>query len=119
MIEEQGKDLIRILWYNVRKSIEDCNDQGYTVDNLKLETESIDVFPTKDYTDEQANRFGLAIMNAIFGVNAYFDLKLEIDFPPRKEFELFPTIEDVFVYLYCRVTGLDRSIEQILSELEE
>lgn len=108
--------MIQILWYNVKKSIEDCNDQDYNVENIQFDSKLIDIFPTVTKVDEQANRCGISIQHAIFVAENYFGKNIEIDYEARQEYDIFETASDILVYLYCKVTGLNKTIEQILQE---
>lgn len=38
VVNQNHSDMIQILWYNVKKSIENNNDQGYTVDSIQFDS---------------------------------------------------------------------------------
>ncbi|PDY82759.1 hypothetical protein [Bacillus cereus] len=116
-MNQNHSDMIQILWYNVKKSIEDCNDQNYTIENIQFDSELLDIFPTITKTDEQANRCGISIQHAVFVAENYFGKSIEIDYQARQEFDIFENAGDILVYLYCKVTGLNKTIEQILQEV--
>ncbi|MGR9594407.1 hypothetical protein [Bacillus thuringiensis] len=116
-MNQNHSDMIQILWYNVKKSIEDCNDQGYTIENIQFDSKLIDIFPTVTKIDEQANRCGISIQHAIFVAENYFGKSIEIDYEARQEYDIFENVGDILVYLYCRITNLDKTLNQILQEI--
>lgn len=117
VVNQNHSDMIQILWYNVKKSIEDCNNQGYTIENIQFDSKLMDIFPTQTRVDEQANRLGISIQHAIFVAENYFGKSIEIDYEARQEYDLFETTADILVYLYCKITKLDKTLEQILQEV--
>ncbi|HFK9703775.1 TPA: hypothetical protein ACG05V_005436 [Bacillus pacificus] len=117
VVNQNHSDMIQILWYNVKKSIENNNDQGYTVDSIQFDSILIDIFPTTNFIDEQANRCGIAIQHSIFVAEQYFGIPIEIDYQAREEYRIFENAGDVLVYLYCKITKLDKTLEQILKEV--
>ncbi|MCC2380925.1 hypothetical protein LKM00_26365 [Bacillus wiedmannii] len=116
-MNQNHSDMIQILWYNVKKSIEDCNDQGYNIENIQFDSKLINIFPTVNRIDEQANRMGISIQHAVFVAEGYFQIPIEIDYEARQEYDIFETAADILVYLYCKITKIDKTLEQILQEI--
>lgn len=76
--------------------------------DLHHETEALEVFPThlsetQPYFDEHANRYGLMIASAWLKITEEYNIYIKVDFEVRKEFQLFPTLGDVYRYIYSRV----------------
>lgn len=113
MDQTANKILVSILTY-----MEGHNNQGYKKTDIDVDTLIIDVFPTENFEDEQANRFGICLTDLMRWFEVDFGVDMPLDYEVRTEFELFKTVRDVFLYFYGRVTGLDKAYEEIDIDLD-
>ncbi|KLV14086.1 hypothetical protein [Bacillus anthracis] len=83
-----------VLWGFVRH-----NDQGYTEDNIATNTKIIDIFPSKNFEDEQADRLGISLLESWRSIcNEMEILDAEIGYDLREEYQMFSIVEDVILY---------------------
>lgn len=95
-MEENIRDIVvkEVIWSIIRH-----NTEGYGENDLGTETRMIDVFPARNIEDEQANAFGMALLEAWRAICLQVGLvDSEIGYDPREEYELFQKLEDVMVY---------------------
>lgn len=96
IMEENIRDVVikEVLWSIIRH-----NNQNYNEDNLGTETRIIDIFPSLDGEDEQANRLGIALLEAWRAICLQVNL---IDSPTgydlREEYKMFNVLEEVMTY---------------------
>lgn len=86
------------IWAAIVKSFSVHSNTIKSPREIKKNTKITDIFPTVDYQDEQANRFGMSLMNILFYLNRKYNKNEVITYKPRQEFELFKTVQDVFDY---------------------
>lgn len=71
--------------------------------SITPQTLLIELFPTKNGRDEQANRLGNMMINLFEYFNRVFHLRLQMDYEPRQEFQLFKDVESVYRYWLKRI----------------
>jgi hypothetical protein len=79
----------KIIWSAIVKSISVHAEKQIQPTSILPNTKLIELFPTENGQDEQANRLGKVILNLYDYFNRIFRLHLQIDYEPRKEFQLF------------------------------
>lgn len=75
------------------------NNQGFTEDDIAEDTKIIDMFPSKNGEDEQANRLGISLLESWRGIcNQMGIIDAQIGYDPREEYKMFSVAEDVMIY---------------------
>ncbi|HDR4422864.1 TPA: hypothetical protein QCU60_004306 [Bacillus cereus] len=83
-----------VLWGFIRH-----NNQNYTEDNIGSQTKIIDIFPSENFEDEQADRLGISLLESWRGIcNEMQIIDSEIGYDLREEYKMFDVVEDVIVY---------------------
>jgi hypothetical protein len=93
-----------IIFATLIKIISVHSKSNISEEQVELNQKILDLFPTKTYTDEQANRFGSVIFDMIIFCNKIFAKDIRIDFDPREEYQIFETVNDVYHYFFLRYT---------------
>lgn len=88
------------IWAAIIKSFTVHSTTINSPKEIKRDTKIKTIFPTVNNKDEQANRLGMSLLNILFFLNRKYSKNETIDYKPRKEFELFKNVEDVFDYFY-------------------
>jgi hypothetical protein len=90
------------IWSVIYQSIS-IHAKGFPLEKVEFSTKVRDVFPTKTFKDNEANRFGAVIIDCFRLFNLYYGIDLKLDFKPRTEFEIFETFGDLHFYFYLRI----------------
>lgn len=95
------------IWKPILENLANFNTIGFSKEDFTAEMKTIDIFPSKPveengllfYVDEQANRFGQALLSCVPFYRIAFNMpNLEVDYQPRTEFENFKTLSDIYEY---------------------
>lgn len=93
------------IWAAILKSFTAHSKHIRHSDEIQKNTRIIDIFPTITKKDEEANRFGMALLNTLFYLNKKFNAQVRVDYKPREEFDRFKTVQDVYDYFYAKYSN--------------
>jgi len=103
MSQKEQEQLKTSIWAAVLRSVSVHSNHVKDIKEIKKNTLTKTLFPTITYKDEEANRFGIALMNILFHLNNAYKTDIKIDYKPRTEFEVFQTMEEIHRYFYEKV----------------
>jgi len=93
--------------YLILYHLENCNDQGYKKEDFYFDTKTLEIFPSVPkelngklhYVDEQANRFGIALIDMHLDMREHFYIPdFCQNYEERTEFQLFEDVQSIFDY---------------------